>query len=152
MAGGEPTFIVCQIGLWCRWEQSPVRPKVLGPPGLWQRLACGHLACPASILIREKNVRPQGLDEAMPRPAVLDLLISWVGAFLGILLVTGLNQITTPKIHLDLLVASFGASAVLIFGVVESKLAQPRNFLRAFYPSSLPLTCGDSGCAGWRLK
>ncbi len=36
----------------------------------------------------------------------------------------------TPEIDIALMVGSFGASAVLVFGVVESKLAQPRNVRR----------------------
>lgn len=33
----------------------------------------------------------------------------------------------SPQIDLPLLVASFGASAVLLFGVPEGKMSQPRN-------------------------
>lgn len=53
----------------------------------------------------------------------LDLLISWLGAFLGISTVAYL----TLKYHVPLMVASFGASAVLIYGVPDVPLAQPRN-------------------------
>jgi CBS-domain-containing membrane protein len=38
-------------------------------------------------------------------------------------------QWVSPDIDLPLLVGSFGASAVLLFAVVESKLSQPRNFM-----------------------
>lgn len=70
-----------------------------------------------------------GMDTSLPRPPPLELFFSWLGAFCGILLVAGLNQLLTPQVNLPLLVASFGASAVLIFGVTESKMAQPRNFI-----------------------
>ena len=65
----------------------------------------------------------------LPVPPVLDMFWSFVGAFLSILAIAGLNQALVPSIGLSLLVASFGASAVLVFGVIESKLAQPRNFI-----------------------
>ncbi|KAK9839416.1 hypothetical protein WJX81_000814 [Elliptochloris bilobata] len=70
-----------------------------------------------------------GLDTPVPVPPMLDLFWSWLGAFLGILLVGGLNQWLASNYNLPLLIASFGASAVLIFGAVDSKLAQPRNFI-----------------------
>ena len=57
-----------------------------------------------------------------------------LGAFCGILLLSGLTQWLEPAFNLPLLYASFGASAVLVFGVISSPLAQPRNFLGAFSP------------------
>lgn len=50
-----------------------------------------------------------------------------LGSLLGILAVSSLNQWVSPEIDLPFLVGSFGASAVLIFAVVESKLSQPRS-------------------------
>ncbi len=46
-------------------------------------------------------------------------------------LVVGLQvqQYVSPQIDVPLLVASFGASAVLLFGIPEAKLAQPRAFV-----------------------
>lgn len=51
------------------------------------------------------------------------------GAFCGILLLSGLTLWLEPAYNLPLLYASFGASAVLVFGVISSPLAQPRNFI-----------------------
>lgn len=70
-----------------------------------------------------------GLDTRLPVPCLLELLWAWLGAFLGILAVSGANELLFPRMQTTLLVPSFGASAVLVFGVVESKLAQPRNFI-----------------------
>lgn len=70
-----------------------------------------------------------GLDTRLPVPRPFELLWSWLGAFLGILAVSGLNELLFPHVKTTLLVPSFGASAVLLFGVMESKLAQPRNFI-----------------------
>eukprot|EP00884_Botryococcus_braunii_P020926 jgi/Botrbrau1/7517/Bobra.0019s0008.1 len=70
-----------------------------------------------------------GLDRPLPVPSRLDLLWSWMGSFLGILLIAGLHEWLRPRYAIDTLVPSFGASAVLIFGVPDSKLAQPRNLI-----------------------
>jgi hypothetical protein len=68
-----------------------------------------------------------GLDKRMPIPPILELVWSFFGAFLGILSVAVMNEWLSPEIDLPLMVGSFGASAVLVFAVVESKLSQPRN-------------------------
>ncbi|GLI70733.1 hypothetical protein VaNZ11_015758, partial [Volvox africanus] len=68
-------------------------------------------------------------DTLMPADHPVDVFWSWLGAFLSILVVALLNQYLTPHVSLPLMIASFGASAVLLFGVPASKLAQPRNFL-----------------------
>ena len=70
-----------------------------------------------------------GLDRRLPLPSVRELIWSFIGAFLGIMSVSVLNKWLTPEIDLPLLIGSFGASAVLIFAVPDSKLSQPRNFL-----------------------
>ncbi|GFR45061.1 hypothetical protein Agub_g6434 [Astrephomene gubernaculifera] len=73
-------------------------------------------------------------DTLMPADQPVDIFWSWLGAFLSILLVALLHQYLTPRISLPLMIASFGASAVLLFGVPASKLAQPRNLLgRTFW-------------------
>ncbi|EFJ41869.1 hypothetical protein VOLCADRAFT_119578 [Volvox carteri f. nagariensis] len=68
-------------------------------------------------------------DTLMPADHPVDILWSWLGSFLSILVVAVLNQYLTPHVSMPLMIASFGASAVLLFGVPASKLAQPRNFL-----------------------
>ena len=40
-----------------------------------------------------------------------------------------------------IIVTSFGASAVLLFGVIESPLAQPRNFVLGHFVSALVGVC-----------
>lgn len=135
-----------------------------------------------------------GLDTSLPFPPLSEVFWSWLGAFLGILAVSALNQWVTPEIDIALMVSergvrgvqwgrrrrgrgegvrarglrgwvqccstarfppvpcapvcgpqqgpppsprlsrctqvgSFGASAVLVFGMLESKMAQPRNFV-----------------------
>ena len=69
-----------------------------------------------------------GLDHRLKVPHPTDLVFSWIGAFAGIAVVSLLDRLLWSAAHFPLLVASFGASAVLVYGVPESKLAQPWNF------------------------
>ena len=55
-------------------------------------------------------------------PPTLDVIITWVGAFVGITAIVFYSQ----KFDVTV-VASFGASAVLIYGVPDAPLSQPRN-------------------------
>ncbi|CAM3453457.1 HPP family protein [Zobellia roscoffensis] len=54
---------------------------------------------------------------------------SFLGAFIGIGLIALLQSYYLPKMENALLIGSFGASSVLIYGAIESPLAQPRNFI-----------------------
>ena len=54
---------------------------------------------------------------------------SFLGAFMGIGLIALLQSFYLPKLENVLLIGSFGASSVLIYGAIESPLAQPRNFI-----------------------
>jgi CBS-domain-containing membrane protein len=82
------------------------------------------------------------------------VLWSWLGSFLGIALVAWMSQIAHP-IWLDaigltqadglLLIGSFGASAVLVYGAPRSPLAQPRNLIGGHTLSALV------GVSAWLL-
>lgn len=78
-----------------------------------------------------------GLDTRLPIPTWRDIFWSWLGAFLGILAVCALNQWASPEIDIAFVVGSFGASAVLIFAVLESKMSQPRNFIGGQFLSAI---------------
>jgi CBS-domain-containing membrane protein len=54
---------------------------------------------------------------------------SFVGAFVGIGMIAFLQSLYLPKLESIMLIGSFGASSVLIFGAIQSPLAQPRNFI-----------------------
>lgn len=60
-----------------------------------------------------------------------NIIWSWIGAFLGIILLAtmhnGLHLLS--KGDFSLMIGSFGATAVLAYGAVESPLAQPRNII-----------------------
>ena len=71
----------------------------------------------------------QGCEHCPPRVGITEICWSWAGAFLGIALVAYCNFIILGRSDLLLLIGSFGASAVLIYGAVKSPLAQPRNLI-----------------------
>lgn len=54
---------------------------------------------------------------------------SFVGAFLGIGLIALLQSIFLTDLENFFLIGSFGASAVLVYGAIQSPLAQPRNLI-----------------------
>ncbi|QKX64641.1 uncharacterized protein TRUGW13939_11816 [Talaromyces rugulosus] len=71
-------------------------------------------------------------------------LLAWVGAFGGILLIEAIMSSSTAfrdVYHTPTIITSFGASAVLLFGVIESPVAQPRNFVLGHFISALIGTC-----------
>lgn len=76
---------------------------------------------------------PQGgQDVCIPPPSPVDALVTTVGSWLGIAAVAGVDAAVhgaPGRLGAPALLASFGASAVLVFGVVESKLSQPLNFI-----------------------
>lgn len=69
------------------------------------------------------------------RPPIMDLFVSFVASFIGIGLVAVLhfNIIVVQR----MIIASFGASAVLIYGAISSPLAQPRNFMLGHLASAI---------------
>jgi len=69
------------------------------------------------------KIKSKPREHPLPGIHSFDLFISWLGAFLGISTVAYL----TLTYDVPLMVASFGASAVLIYGVPDVPLAQPRN-------------------------
>ena len=64
-----------------------------------------------------------------PRVSNTEIVWSWIGAFLGIALVSWVNHLFFEGTDLSLMIGSCGASAVLVYGAVRSPLAQPRNLV-----------------------
>ncbi len=71
----------------------------------------------------------KGTTKSPPRVSAEEILWSWIGAFSGIGVVAYLNYSRFEHTDLVMIVGSFGASAVLIYGAIKSPLAQPRNLL-----------------------
>ena len=64
-----------------------------------------------------------------PRVSNEEILWSWIGAFLGISGVAWVSHLFFGGLDMSLMIGSFGASAVLVYGAVRSPLAQPRNLV-----------------------
>lgn len=71
----------------------------------------------------------KGNGQSPPRVSLTEVCWSWIGSFLGITAVGLLHYKLVDQQGLMLLIGSFGASAVLVYGAVRSPLAQPRNLL-----------------------
>lgn len=62
---------------------------------------------------------------------------SFIGAFLGIGAITFFQSYSLAKIENIFLIGSFGASSVLVYGAIQSPLAQPRNLIGGHLISAL---------------
>lgn len=64
-----------------------------------------------------------------PRVGGTEIFWSWLGACVGIGLLAWLGERFFSPHDLPLVIGSFGASAVLLYGAPKSPLAQPRNLI-----------------------
>jgi CBS-domain-containing membrane protein len=71
----------------------------------------------------------KGVTKSPPQVAIKEMVWSWIGAFAGIAAIAVLYYFFLDDTDLKLLIGSFGASAVLVFGAIRSPLAQPRNLM-----------------------
>lgn len=71
----------------------------------------------------------KGTTQSPPAIGLSEIIWSWIGSFLGIAAVAVVNFSIIDKTDLVMIIGSFGASAVLIYGAIRSPLAQPRNFI-----------------------
>lgn len=75
--------------------------------------------------------------ECPPRVGAADIFRSWLGGFVGLAAVGLLHARLLDQTGLPLLIGSFGATAVLVYGVPHSPFAQPRNVLGGHVLSAL---------------
>jgi CBS-domain-containing membrane protein len=80
-----------------------------------------------------------------PRVHSDEVFWSWIGAVLGIGLLGWLGARYFAPHDLSLMIGSFGASAVLLYGAPRSPLAQPRNLIGGHVISAF------IGVACWQL-
>jgi CBS-domain-containing membrane protein len=66
-----------------------------------------------------------------------EIFWSWIGSFIGVGAVSLVFFDIVNHVDKMMLIGSFGASAVLLFAVSSSPLAQPRNVLGGFMVSAL---------------
>ncbi|MBC8466793.1 MAG: HPP family protein [Deltaproteobacteria bacterium] len=79
----------------------------------------------------------KGTTKSPPPVRLSEIVWSWIGAFLGIASVALINYHLLEDQDLLMIIGSFGASAVLIYGAIKSPLAQPRNLLGGHVISAL---------------
>jgi FimV-like protein len=111
------------------------RPAFVGPPA--RRWAMG---------VRSYFRKMRGTTRGSPpRVSLSEMVWSWIGAFFGIGAVALLNQLFLVGTDLTLVIGSFGASAVLVYGAIRSPLAQPRNLVGGHVLSAVV------GVVTWKL-
>jgi len=69
-----------------------------------------------------KKINTESLDKS-------NIIWSWIGSFLGIFTIAVFHNGVLGDNDLNLVIGSFGASAVLVFGAKHSPLSQPRNLI-----------------------
>jgi CBS domain-containing membrane protein len=62
---------------------------------------------------------------------------AFFGSFVGIGIIAYLQSQTLPHSDVVYLIGSFGASSVLVYGVIQSPLAQPRNLIGGHLVSAI---------------
>lgn len=79
----------------------------------------------------------KGTTQSPPGVGPAEIVWSWIGSFLGITAVAWLHYEILDPNDLMMIIGSFGASAVLLYGAVRSPLAQPRNLIGGHCLSAL---------------
>lgn len=79
----------------------------------------------------------RGGGQSPPRVSLAEIGWSWLGSVLGIGLVALLHYRLLDPRGFSLMLGSFGASAVLLYGAMRSPLAQPRNLVGGHVLSAL---------------
>ena len=71
----------------------------------------------------------KGTTTSPPAVGLSEIFWSWIGSFLGIAAVAYVHHTIVDNTDFVMIIGSFGASAVLIYGAIRSPLAQPRNLI-----------------------
>lgn len=82
----------------------------------------------SEVSLSEFAEKVKGKTPLPPRPAVKEVIWSFVGGFVGIALVA----ILTNNLNMHLLWAPLGATAVLIYGLYDAPVSQPRNVIGGY--------------------
>jgi CBS-domain-containing membrane protein len=80
-------------------------------------------------MIGEYFAKMKGGAKSPPGVGLPEVLWSWFGAVIGIGICGYLSSKYFEPRDLTLIIGSFGASAVLVYGAIKSPLAQPRNLI-----------------------
>jgi CBS-domain-containing membrane protein len=79
--------------------------------------------------ISEYFSKMKGGAKSPPGVGLSEMLWSWLGAVIGIGICGYLSSKYFEPRDSTLIIGSFGASAVLVYGAIKSPLAQPRNLI-----------------------
>ena len=82
-------------------------------------------------------LKMRGSTQGPPAAPFSEIAWSWLGAFLGMATLAAVHRSLVTETDLMMLMGSFGASAVLVFGAIRSPLAQPRNLVGGHVLSAL---------------
>lgn len=97
------------------------------------------------MTVAEYLSKMKGSTKSPPGVGAGELLWSWIGSVIGIGACGYLSALYFEPRDMTLLIGSFGASAVLVYGAIKSPLAQPRNLIGGHVISGLV------GAACWQL-
>jgi CBS-domain-containing membrane protein len=97
------------------------------------------------MTVAEYISKMKGSTKSPPGVGAGEFLWSWIGSVLGIGACAWLSSNYFEPRDLSLLIGSFGASAVLVYGAIKSPLAQPRNLIGGHVIS------GIIGVACWQV-
>jgi CBS-domain-containing membrane protein len=81
------------------------------------------------MTISEYFSKMKGGAKLPPGVPAIELVWSWIGAAIGIGICIYLSRNYFEPRDLSLLIASFGASAVLVYGAIKAPFSQPRNLI-----------------------
>ena len=81
------------------------------------------------MTISDYLIKMKGGAKSPPGVGYGELIWSWLGAMIGIGTCGYLSAKYFEPREMTLLIGSFGASAVLVYGAIKSPLAQPRNLV-----------------------
>jgi len=118
-----------------RHAPKPEFAGIAGATGLSDTVCNAGVSAAAGL--KNYFYKMRGPDRSPPRINAQEVCWSWLGAFLGIAAVALVHYSLVGQGGLMLLIASFGASAVLLFGAIKSPLAQPRNLIGGHMLSAL---------------
>jgi CBS domain-containing membrane protein len=80
----------------------------------------------------------KGREKSPPRISYKEMIWSGIGAFCGIYLTAIMGHLVDINLfNHPFLIASLGASAILLYGVPQAELSQPRNLLGGHVISAL---------------
>lgn len=88
-------------------------------------------------MLKRYLAKMRGGTLSPPRVKLREILWSWLGAFLGIAAVALCHFNLLHGTDQLMVIGSFGASAVLLYGAPKSPLAQPRNLLGGHVVSAI---------------